>query len=157
MVRGFRDKMRLGVAGATVSVGNSVGAGGINVVEDVMLVQFLLKKYHMRHFKVAVPGCEFIRDITGYCGEKTRRQLFDFQKTEVWPAFPDLTSWPDGRVDPDEHTMALLCGFYLGQYGKCVNDMSVGSDSDMPSRLFLAIMADPGLVVVGAVPKGQDG
>src|SRR5690349_222767 len=109
---------------APVSVSSSVGVGGANLTEDVMVVQFLLKKYYLQT-KTPYQGPYRLDQITGYCGEKTRALILDFQR-RVRGKYSDAP-YPDGRVDPDQHTINLLCAAFQTLYFKPINDMTIGS------------------------------
>ncbi|HVF51087.1 MAG TPA: hypothetical protein VNA19_13415 [Pyrinomonadaceae bacterium] len=75
----------------------SVGRGCPNMVEDVLLVQYLLYKIYQNPGSLPVPRGQMVVD--GICGPVTLNWILSFQKHTRALGRP---IFPDGRVDPGQ-------------------------------------------------------
>jgi hypothetical protein len=94
---------RPGTTAGEVRLSGSVGAGGKNVHDDVMLVQALLNRARKGTHQGRVIGTYYeALAEDGKCGDKTLHAIKLFQKHVAGMPIPD------SRVDPDGRTLRLL-------------------------------------------------
>ena len=101
----------------------SVGEGGTNNREDVMLVQMMLRVASEPSLSILPPGEQPLK-VDGVCGPITKRHIRHFQ-TEVRKRFNiPVPSTIDGRVDPiragSANTMTVLNGAFKRRHANMV-------------------------------------
>ena len=134
-----------GPNGRFYTVDYSVGASGLNRKDDVMLVQFYLKRIYDNPFGgYSRPDPSQVMKVDGSCGPITKRWILDFQQTAQSKDMQPTSIVPDGRVDRVPHgnapygsrTITMLNKVHSEYYG---DDDDVRLSPEAPSYLKLAL------------------
>lgn len=109
-----------------------VGAGGQNVREEVLLVQYYLHEIGLATANPLIPGTQhfFIVKVDGIIGPKTLTAIQKYQ------SFNDIT--PDRRVDPQGKTIRLL-NFDFRNHRRDVPFIGPASWPRIPEELAVAL------------------
>lgn len=134
-----------GGAGRFYTVTHSAGLGGANYTDDVMLVQFYLKRIYSDPMFYSPPEIGPMK-VDGICGPVTRTWIRAFQLHMQQNDVPPSKIRADGRVDrarqPVEenrhYTMALL----VRQHAKGYPEEDVRLSADAPPYLRKCLVAN---------------